>query len=211
MLLALDSSGNPNRLSEAPNMKETIFPRKYVAQFSAALAIVGGISFFTNTQARAEELAAATPETSEADVSCINPHLACPEAGEVIDTLKQIAKVYSAGDFSKLSDYLDNDITTFDDKKKKLIVGKKAVMEWVREQWDKSKSEGNPVESYTIDHPFAQVRGDTAIVTFRAVKRFGGKKPKAFASQCTDIFVKHTPQDGWKKLHYRTHWKEISI
>ncbi|MCW5823322.1 MAG: nuclear transport factor 2 family protein [Cyanobacteria bacterium TGS_CYA1] len=192
-------------------MKETIFPRKFVAQVSVLLTIVGGISFFTNstcTQARAEELASATPE---ADVSCINPHLACPEAGEVIDTLKEIAKAYSAGDFSKLSDFLDNDITTFDDKKKKLIVGKPAVMEWVREQWDKSKSEGNPVESYTIDHPFAQVRGDTAIVTFRAVKRFGGKKPKAFASQCTDIFVKHTPQDGWKKLHYRTHWKEISI
>lgn len=192
-------------------MKETIFPRNYIAQLKAAMAIVGGISFLTIstcTQARAEELASATPE---ADVSCINPHLVCPEAGEVIDTLKQIAKVYSAGDFSKLSEYLDNDITTFDDKKKKLIVGKPAVMEWVREQWDKSKSEGNPVESYTIDHPFAQVRGDTAIVTFRAVKRFGGKKPKAFASQCTDIFVKHTPQEGWKKLHYRTHWKEISI
>ncbi len=189
-------------------MKETIFPRKHIVQFKAALAIVGGISFLTCTPARAEELASVTPEAS---VSCINPHLVCPEASEVIDTLKQIAKVYSAGDFSKLSDYLDADITTFDDKKKKLIVGKPAVMEWVREQWDKSKSEGNPVESYTIDHPFAQVRGDTAIVTFRAVKRFGGKKPKAFASQCTDIFVKHTPEDGWKKLHYRTHWKEISI
>lgn len=192
-------------------MKETDFTYKQVLKLSAVFAIVGGISFLgtaTNSVLAEEQLASTTPETS---VSCINPHLVCPEAGEVIDTLKQIAKVYSAGDFNKLAEYLDNDITTFDDKKKKLIVGKPAVMEWVREQWDKSKSEGNPVESYTIDHPFAQVRGDTAIVTFRAVKRFGGKKPKAFASQCTDIFVKHSPDEGWKKLHYRTHWKEISI
>lgn len=192
-------------------MKETNFTRKQILKLSAVFAIVGGISFLgtaTNSVLAEEQLASTTPETS---VSCINPHLVCPEAGEVIDTLKQIAKVYSAGDFNKLAEYLDNDITTFDDKKKKLIVGKAAVMEWVREQWDKSKSEGNPVESYTIDHPFAQVRGDTAIVTFRAVKRFGGKKPKAFASQCTDIFVKHSPDEGWKKLHYRTHWKEISI
>lgn len=192
-------------------MKETNFTYKQVLKLSAVFAIVGGISFLgtaTNSVLAEEQLASTTPETS---VSCINPHLVCPEAGEVIDTLKQIAKVYSAGDFNKLAEYLDNDITTFDDKKKKLIVGKPAVMEWVREQWDKSKSEGNPVESYTIDHPFAQVRGDTAIVTFRAVKRFGGKKPKAFASQCTDIFVKHSPDEGWKKLHYRTHWKEISI
>ncbi len=192
-------------------MKETNFTRKQILKLSAVFAIVGGISFLgtaTNSVLAEEQLASTTPETS---VSCINPHLVCPEAGEVIDTLKQIAKVYSAGDFNKLAEYLDNDITTFDDKKKKRIVGKAAVMEWVREQWDKSKSEGNPVESYTIDHPFAQVRGDTAIVTFRAVKRFGGKKPKAFASQCTDIFVKHSPDEGWKKLHYRTHWKEISI
>lgn len=192
-------------------MKETNFTRKQILKLSIVFAIAGGISFLstaTNSVLAEEQLAPTTPET---DISCINPHLVCPEAGEVIDTLKQIAKVYSAGDFNKLAEYLDNDITTFDDKKKKLIVGKPAVMEWVREQWDKSKSEGNPVESYTIDHPFAQVRGDTAIVTFRAVKRFGGKRPKAFASQCTDIFVKHSPNEGWKKLHYRTHWKEISI
>ena len=148
------------------------------------------------------------PAADKSRVSCLSPHAACEESKMVIETLMKVSKTYSQGDFEAFSKYLDDDVTVFDDTKKKLIVGKKAVLDYVEKIWKDSHVGPNPVISYTIEHPYAKVNGDTAVVTFKAVKVIGGtKNPGKYESKSTDIFVKKHGE--WKKLHYVSHWKKV--
>ena len=167
-----------------------------------------------------------TTETSDGDVShksvrketmrvsanvpvhCLSPHAACEESKVVIDTLMKVSKTYSQGDFDGFGKFLDDDVTVFDDRKKKLIVGKEAVLDYVKKRWKDAHVGPNPVLSYTIEHPYAKVNGDTAVVTFKAIKVIGGtQNPGTYESKSTDIFVKKHGE--WKKLHYVSHWKKV--
>ncbi len=139
-------------------------------------------------------------------VSCDNPHAACAESERVIETLKLMSHLYTEGKFEEYSKYIDSDATTFDEKRNKLIVGKEAVVEDMKSRWNAAHSGGSPIVSLSINHPYAQVHGDQAVVTFEAVKTVGGKAPETMSSRCTDIFVKR--EGTWKKLHYRSNWKK---
>lgn len=139
-------------------------------------------------------------------IACIKPNAACKEAQVVIDTLMKISKAYSHGDFDSFGSYLDDEVTILDKKTKKVIVGKKAVLADVKKRWEKAHIGPKPVISYTIEHPYAKVMGNTAVVTFKAIKVIGGgKKHKTYVSKSTDIFVKK--EGKWKKLHYISNWK----
>ncbi len=139
-------------------------------------------------------------------VACLHPHAACPESEQVIETLKTISHLYSEGNFNELSNFIDDGITTFDEKNNKLIVGKDAVMDDIKKRWNSAHDQGSPILSYTINHPYAKVTGDHAVVTFEGVKTIGGKNPETLVSRCTDMFVKK--EGTWKKLHYRSCWKK---
>jgi ketosteroid isomerase-like protein len=141
-------------------------------------------------------------------ISCINPNAACTESEQVLDTLKVLFKAYSKGDLTTAAQYMDDDCTTVDDASHELIVGKTAVLADLKNRihgWEVSDS---PLIAYTMEHPYAKVDGDMAVVSFVAIKEFGGKHPQKFKSHCTDIFKK---ENGvWKKLHYRSNWKEVT-
>lgn len=140
------------------------------------------------------------------NISCDHPHAACAESERVIETLKLMAHLYSEGKFEEYSKYIDDNATTFDEKRNKLIVGKTAVVEDMKSRWTAAHAGGTPILNLSINHPYAQVTGDQAVVTFEAVKTMGGKTTETMSSRCTDIFVK---KDGmWKKSHYRSNWKK---
>ncbi len=88
-----------------------------------------------------------------------------------------------------------------------MIVGKKAVLDDLKKKMHGWEVSDSPLISYTMDHPYAKVNGDMAVVSFVAFKAFGGKHPQQFKSRCTDIFKKE--HGKWKKLHYRSNWKEV--
>ncbi|MGH9552778.1 MAG: YybH family protein [Terriglobales bacterium] len=142
-------------------------------------------------------------------VECIDAHPACEESQKVIDTLKEIYEAFGRRDVQGCGKYFDENCSTFDEQSKQLISGKQAVMEDVRKKIERlADDKESPLVSYTIEHPYAQVKGDTAVVTFTATKVFGGKHPRTLQSHCTDIFVK---KDGkWLKLHYRANWKPVA-
>lgn len=145
-------------------------------------------------------------KTKECKISCVDPHAACDESAKVIDTLRMLFDAVHKGDFETMSAYMDDGVTTFDEGTKKLIVGKEAVLADLRKKFEINKALG--LESLTIDTPYAKVTGNTAVVTFVAVKVFGGKKPARMESRSTDIFVKEGGK--WKKMHYRSNWKKVS-
>lgn len=161
------------------------------------------------TETPAEPDKAADP-TDLSDVSkkinCVGAHAACKESEHVIAILKKIAHYYTEGNFEEISKYLSKDVTTFDEGRHKLIIGRQAVIDDIKQRWEDAHANGSPVVSFTIYHPYAKVTGDQAVVTFKAVKTVGGKEPQTFSSRSTDVFIK---EDGtWKKLHYISNWKK---
>jgi hypothetical protein len=71
-----------------------------------------------------------------------------------------------------------------------------------------SKQSTPPTIAFTIDHPYAIVTGNQAVVTFVLIKEIGGEHPMKFECHCSDVFIK---RDGeWKKLHFcGDAWKPV--
>lgn len=155
--------------------------------------------------------AMASDETdSNCKVSCVEPHVGCPESAKIIDELKEIVHAINSGDIDKAAEYYDDQCTYIDKGTHKLISGKKAVIEDLKKRMElHSASSAEPLKAVTIDHPYAFVHGDTATVTFVAYKEYGGVHPYKMESHCTDIFVKRG--DMWKKLHYVANWKRVKL
>ena len=148
-----------------------------------------------------------TVSLSHCQINCIDPHPACSESAKVIETVKLMYKAFSEKDVDTLSKYLDEDCTTFDESTQKLIKGKQAVLEDIKSRIAKMEDEDSPLLSYTIDNPYAEVNGDTAVVSFTAIKKLGGKDPHTLESHCTDIFKKEG--DRWVRMHYRFNFKVV--
>lgn len=142
-------------------------------------------------------------------VRCIEPYAACAESEKVIETLNLMLKLIVKGDLDSYQDYLADGCTTFDEGTKKLIAGREAVIADLKRKIEEWAPTGeSPLLSYTIDRPYAKVTGNTAVVTFKAVKEFGGKHPVKMEAQVTDVFIKEG--EKWKKLHFRARWKKIA-
>lgn len=142
-------------------------------------------------------------------VECKDPHPACHESEKVIDTLKLLYEAYGRGDLKTIGEYLDERCTTFDEGTKKLIAGKEAVLEDVKQKIAKyGLGTDSPLVSYTIETPYAQVKGDHAVVTFVLIKEVSGDHPHKLESHCTDVFVK--VDDKWKKIHFTSNWKPVT-
>lgn len=151
-----------------------------------------------------------SPAPAPCKISCIDPIKEGVEAAKVIDVLKSMAKALADHDFATFSTYLDEKCTTYLENTKKLIVGREAVTADITERLAAEERRLKvPPFGFTIDHPFANVTGDTATVNFVLVKEIGGDHPERLESHCTDIFVKH--DDGqWKRLLYRgDNWKQV--
>lgn len=164
--------------------------------------IIVGQSVDTASAANATD---ATKLGSPCKISCVAPIAADSDSEQVIETLKLLVQALNQGDLSTYEQYLAEGCTTFDEGSKHLIVGKQAVIDSIKDKMTRFRSDGDtPLLSYTIDHPYAKVTGDVAVVSFKGVREIGGKHPSKEVCKATDIFVK----DGskWKKLHYRVKW-----
>jgi Calcium/calmodulin dependent protein kinase II association domain len=153
--------------------------------------------------------AADEAELNQCIVSTVDPHPACTESSVVIDTVQKFNHSYTHGDLKTCADLIDVGCTTFDDVTKKLIVGKEAVLNHMKEKWAAhSPSSNAPLNSFIITAPYAEVTGETATVTYVAVKKYGGEYPAKFESHITTIYVK---KDGhWLMSHYKSNWKRVS-
>jgi len=142
-------------------------------------------------------------------VSTIDPHPACSESGVVIDVVQKFNHSYTHGDLKTCSELIDDNCTTFDDETKKLIVGKQAILDHMKEKWAAhSPGSNSPLDSFIITAPYAEVKGDSATVIYVAVKKYGGAYPAKFESHINCVYVK---KDGhWLMSHYKSSWKRVS-
>ncbi len=159
-----------------------------------------------SAEAPAKTEAAAPHASSEIEAKCVDPHACCEESKKVIETLQKLVHAINNGDMKTYAEYVDDNCTTFDETSKKLISGKENVVADMRQRLEKYAANGpTPLLSFTIDQPYAQVLGDTAVVNFVAYREIGGKHPYKEECKVTDVFVKKG--DIWKKCHFRGAWK----
>jgi hypothetical protein len=145
--------------------------------------------------------------TADCLISCVDPTSNNVESQKVIDTLEILEKSLTNGDYGTFKQYIDESCTTFD-QSRHLIAGKDAVVQSAISRQSKITAKGTkPLTSYTIEHPYAQVLGNTAIVTFVAICQTGGKHHGREACKGTDVFVKDG--DKWKEVHYRGSWRRV--
>ncbi|MBX9685868.1 MAG: nuclear transport factor 2 family protein [Candidatus Obscuribacterales bacterium] len=173
------------------------------ATLFAALSISCIPAFCADSQSPPET---ANPANSaECKVTTVGGHACCAESEKVIEILQKLVKAINNGDWDTYMQYMDDHCSTFDENSKKLISGKENVVADMKAKIDKYVHDGHPFISVTIDNPYAKVNGDTAVVTFVAIREYGGKHP--FKEEChvTDVFTKES--GTWKKLHFRGSWK----
>ena len=149
--------------------------------------------------------------STDCKINCIDPHASCTESEKLIEDVKLMYKAYSEDDMKTLGSYLDENCTSVDESDHKMITGKKAVLADIQATMDKAKVTHAKLLSYTIDNPYAEVEpdGKTAIVTFEAIKTFGGENPHVIKSRCTDIFKKENGK--WLRMHYRSNWQPSKV
>jgi ketosteroid isomerase-like protein len=140
--------------------------------------------------------------------ACLHQLTDCSEAEEVVKTMATYSKAYVSQDYKTCAEYMTDGITTFDQRSKRLIVGKEAVLADMKARLDKSLPDSDsPLLSYTLDHPLARVNGDKAYANCIGIKVYGGKNPHTMESHSTYIFVKEGGK--WKKSHFTTDWRPI--
>jgi len=141
------------------------------------------------------------------EVNFVDPDTVSGEEEKVLQSLKAIYEAYLRGDWETFAKYLDSACTKYDGDTKLSFSGSKAIVERLQQELANYNKSDSPLVSYTVDHPYARVKGDMATVTFLAIRVYGGKHPAKYESHCSDIFLK---EDGmWKKVYYRSDWKLV--
>jgi ABC-type Zn uptake system ZnuABC Zn-binding protein ZnuA len=141
-------------------------------------------------------------------VSCVDPDIST-DSKAVIDVIKAITKALAAKDYPAMTRYMDPNCTTYDENLHKLVVGRDNIISDVKAKVAADEARLKvPTIGFTIDHPYAIVTGNQAVVTFVLIKEIGGDHPVKFEEHCSDVFIK---RDGeWKKLHFCGEgWKEM--
>ena len=143
-------------------------------------------------------------------IKCLDPHAATEESARVIDILQKIYIAYAEKDLDYIGKHLAPDCITFYEGDKKVISGKKAALDDIKEWTDKeSKNTETPLLEIILEHPYCNIDKDVAVITFTAIKEVGGKHPMKSKSHCNDVFKKDG--DTWLLLtHYRSSWKDLN-
>jgi len=125
------------------------------------------------------------------------------DATAVIAALQKLLAGLAHRDMSVIGSCLSEDVTTMD-QTKKYVYGKQAVLDHVKQNVVGTDSQP-PVKSIKVYNPFVRVKGDTAMVSFRATKDLADKNSTTMESWCSEIFERKNGE--WLVLQLKTDWK----
>ena len=147
--------------------------------------------------------------TTNCKIKCLDPHAPTDEAAQVIDVLQQMYIAYADKDMGFFEHHLAQDCTTFYEGDQKVILGKKAALDDIKDWTDKeAKVNDAPLQEIVLDHPYCNVNEGHAVITFTAYKEIGGAHQGKFKSHVNDVFKKNN--GTWELLtHFRSSWREV--
>ncbi len=126
------------------------------------------------------------------------------ESAEVLNALRALLSGLASRDLNRVGDCLRSDVIMFDDAKHKVLFGKDDVLAHVKANVIGTQNV-SPVRRIAVHDPFVRVKGNVAMVSFRATKQLHDSSQ--LESWCSEIFEK---QDGkWLILQLRTNWNPL--
>jgi ketosteroid isomerase-like protein len=148
---------------------------------------------------------------SSCKIKCLDPHAYTQESADLVNLEQKIYLAYSDRDVDFISKHLADDCITFYEGDQKVVSGKQAALEDIKDWMNRDEKTDSPMLEIVIEHPYCNIKSgcDTVALTFTALKEIGGVHPGKFKSHVTDVFKK----DGnvWLLLnHYRTSWRQIN-
>lgn len=126
------------------------------------------------------------------------------ENEQVLSAFKKLMLGLGQKDIGAIGECLSPDVILFYNHD--LVYGKQAVLDHISKRV-LGKEPAGTVNSITVHHPFIKVKGQTAMVSFRAVKQFTGAKPTKMESWCWEVFERKDNQ--WKVLQFHSNWTPI--
>lgn len=152
---------------------------------------------------------AAKSDAPACSVNMIEPTQSGAESEGAIELVRNITRALADHDYVALGGYMDENCSCYNEHTGKLVSGRDAIVKDVKTRLEAEERRLKvPPISFTIDHPYARVSGDTATVNFVLVKEIGGVHPAKFQQHCTDVLVKR--EGKWKKLMFRgDEWKVV--
>lgn len=124
------------------------------------------------------------------------------DSADVLAALHKLLTGVEHENFEQIGACLSPDVVMTDDRKQELVYGKDKVLEKIKGNLTGSKQK-SPVKRMVLQHPFVNVKGDTAMVSFQAQKELAdGSK---FDSLCSEIYERKNGE--WLVLKFRSNWK----
>jgi len=148
--------------------------------------------------------ASATDMTkTDIEVELIGANETDKDSAAVISALQKLLSGLAHRDLTIIGSCLSDDVTTLD-QTKKYVYGKQAVLDHVKKNVVGTDSQP-PVKSIKVYNPFVHVKGDTAMVSFRATKDLADKNSTTMESWCSEVFERKNGE--WLVLQLKTDWK----
>ncbi len=124
----------------------------------------------------------------------------------VVSALQKLLDALGRRDIQEVGQSLSDEVVTIDAHTQKVVYGKDAVLKQVQEDVIGNGSK-SPVKQIVVYDPFIHVKGDTAMVSFRATKQLAPPDGTTLESLCSEVFER---KDGrWLVLQLRSNWKPV--
>lgn len=126
------------------------------------------------------------------------------DSADVINALKKLLHGLAMRDAALVGTCLSDDVTVFDVRNNRFIYGKDSVLEHVKK--NVIGTDGTrPVKRLVVYRPFVHVKGDMAMVSFKATKEMGGDSPTTLESWCSEIYERKNGE--WRVFQLNTRWQ----
>ncbi len=126
------------------------------------------------------------------------------ENAQLLEALKNLLKGLADKNLDEIGSCLSDHVTTRDAKSKDYLYGKEAVLAHLKKNV-LDAADDKQVKRIVVYNPFVAVKGDTAMVSFRATKEFVKADAKKMESWCSEVF--ELKNGNWLVLHLKTNWE----
>lgn len=130
------------------------------------------------------------------------------EQEQVLSAFKKLMQGLGQRNIETISSCLSSEVIVFDSRSHRLVSGKDAVLDHINKNVLGNDKNAVAVKDFVVFNPFVDIKGDTAMVSFRAVKTMGGEKPTKMESWCSEVFERKDKE--WKVLYFKSSWKPLS-
>jgi len=170
------------------------------SKYKLLLLVLAAVSITGNAQAKDIIRETAAPTTL--DVELVGAGEKSKEEGEIIAALQNLLNGLAHHKMDQISSCLSDDVTMYDNKSKLFLHGKESVLEHVKKNVLGSES-NRPVKKIVVYNPFVHIKGETAMVSFKAAKDLADDTK--LESYCSEVFERKNGQ--WLVLQLKTDWQ----